>query len=681
MLHSTVATKVVKQPIILILFFLATGILANYHLRPSFAVISLYTAVAVLLFAFSFTKSQRSLHPRPYFLLATCMLSFGTGMLTHWLHYAPNNNLHYSHLLTDSEVPVIKGVVTERLKPTDYYQKYYFKVQSVNKEPAMGQLLLAVPKDSLQKPLHSGDILVIVDNPQPISKSSNPNQFDYSEYMAKQNIFHQLRLKENYIAAGREKNSDYYLGTLRASLINSFDIHNYPTKVKNMINALLLGQRQDMDKQTSEEYTNAGVIHILAISGLHFATLFYILSLLLTPLRKFNKSGELWQLVIVLAILWTFAFITGLSASVVRSVVMFSFVGIGRYFNRNSNIFNSIAVSMLVLLLAKPNFLFDVGFQLSYAAVFAIVWLQPLYSRVRTSKYKAVNYLTDTIVISLIAQIGVLPLSLYYFNQFPLLFLLANIIVIPLSTAVLLLALVVLILNFTIPYVAIWVGKALAILITSMNEFTAWIASFESLVIEDIPFTLLLNIALYACIILAVRWMYQKSYKRTMAVLASVLAFQLVFTVTSLGAKTGNELIVFNNRENTLITVKNMQRIALHSNDSLAAGTAAIKDYNKENFNPALTTLPLKNILWHNNKRILILDSLSAYPSNVSPDILLLTQSPKTNIEHILLQLKPKQVVADATNYKSYISRWKATCKKLEIPFHDTTDKGFFKVD
>ena len=149
-------------------------------------------------------------------------------MLSHWLHYTPNNRLHYTHLIADDETPVIKGVITERLKPNDYYEKYYFKVTSVDKQAATGQILVSVPKDSLQDQLHAGDELIIADTPQPILKSLNPYQFDYSEYMAKQNIFHQLRLKDNYIAAGKVENFDYYVELLRLKLINRFNIHNYP---------------------------------------------------------------------------------------------------------------------------------------------------------------------------------------------------------------------------------------------------------------------------------------------------------------------------------------------------------------------------------------------------------------------------------------------------------------------
>jgi competence protein ComEC len=349
---------------------------------------------------------------------------------------------------------------------------------------------------------------------------------------------------------------------------------------------------------------------------------------------------------------------------------MFSFVAIGQYSNRNSNIINSLALSMLVLLLAKPAFLFDVGFQLSYAAVFAIVWLQPLYKRVKPSKHKVVNYLADTVIVSLVAQLGVLPLSLYYFNQFPLLFLLANIIVIPLSTAILLLGIVVLVLNFIFPSLAIVLGNILSHAITLMNNFIEWIASFDHLVLKDISFTLVLNITLYIIIILLVRWMYKRSYARTAMLLSSLIVFQLAYTLTALRAQSGNEMVIFQNRKATILAVKEAEQIAIYSRDSMVAETSVVKEYSKENFNDTLFMVPLENVMWFNNKRILVLDSLAIEPGNANPDILVLTQSPKVNLERLLAELKPTQVIADGTNYKSYVARWQATCTKANIPFH-----------
>lgn len=672
--------KALRFPIISITLFFAAGILAGYGLSIPIEFIYAFSAIALAAIIAAYTIAKKQLLPKPYFGMATWLFAFAIGMLVQHLHYPPNQQLHYTHLMQNGETPVLKTVVSERLKPNEFSEKYYFEVLAADGKPATGKLLVTIPNDSLHKLLVPGDAYFIADDLKPIKGALNPYQFDYAAYMEKQGVFHQVRLKDNFVKAGHINTFDSYIGSLREKLIRSFDIHNFDAKTRNVINALLLGQRQDMDKETSDSYANAGVLHILAISGLHFSMLFYILTLLLRPLNRFQRRGELFQLFLILALLWGFAFITGLSASVVRSVVMFSIILIGQYANRNTNIYNSLALSMLLLLLAKPMFLFDVGFQLSYIAVFAIVWLQPIYKKARVSN-TAVNYTIDTVLISLAAQIGVLPLSLYYFNQFPLLFLVANLVVIPLSNVILVLGLIVLLLNFIAPPVALFFGHALEWLIMAMNSFIALVASFDKLVLKDIPFTLLLNISLYVILILMVLWMFKKSYARTMALLVSVLVFQGIYTLTVWNSKSHDELVVFTNWNNPMLAAKEDSRITIYSNDSLALESTVIKSYRKGSFAHDIAIKPLHNLLWHDGNKVLVIDSTASYVPAMKPDVLVLVHSPKVNMERMLLQLKPKQVVADATNYRSYIARWAATCHKQKIPFHATAEKGSFRIE
>jgi len=143
-------------------------------------------------------------------------------------------------------------------------------------------------------------------------------------------------------------------------------------------------------------------------------------------------------------------------------------------------------------------------------------------------------------------------------------------------------------------------------------------------------------------------------------------------------AKNSGELVVFHNRDATVLAQKENSRITIFSTDSLALDNRTVKAYNKGNFNQNITLAPLQNLLWHKGNKILVLDSLSLYPDNAKPDVILLTQSPKVNMERLLQKLKPKQVVADATNYKTYVARWAATCRKQNIPFHATAEKGYY---
>ena len=150
--------------------------------------------------------------------------------------------------------------------------------------------------------------------------------------------------------------------------------------MRSVIKALLLGQRNDLSTELLDSYKNAGAIHILALSGLHIGILLLLLNYLFYPLT-YLKNGIIFKTVLVLLCLWSFAFVAGLSASVVRAVTMFSFFAYGKALNRVNNGFNLTAISAFGLLFFNPNYLFQVGFQLSYAAVIAIIWIYPKLQR------------------------------------------------------------------------------------------------------------------------------------------------------------------------------------------------------------------------------------------------------------------------------------------------------------
>nr|WP_294935945.1 ComEC/Rec2 family competence protein [uncultured Flavobacterium sp.] len=668
-----------KFPLIPITLFFALGIVFYFYWRLAFLWILVLCLFSALCFGVSFWRSGRKLLQDNFFGIFTYIISFSFGILAHSLHFEPGYENHYSHFTSDSNT--LQGTISERLKPNKHSEKYYFKISQIDGKEVFGKVLLNVPKKEIAQQYHSGNELIINSDLQLIPKQFNPYQFDYSAYLEKQNVFHQLYLKSgNHIQISTRHNFDYYVEQYRNTLLNSFAIHNFSPGTENIIKALLLGQRQDMDRETATNYTNAGVIHILAISGLHIAILYALLLLILKPLHRFRK-GKLLQFLIILGFLWVFAILSGLSASVVRSVVMFSFMSLGLYLNKSGNIYNTLAVSMLAILLINPNLLFDVGFQLSYLAVFAIVWLQPFYKSVSISKYRVINYFVDTLTISFAAQIGVLPLSLYYFNQLPLLFLLANLVVIPLSSFVLVLGITVLLFNFILPELALFLGRLLSYCIEIMNNYISWVASFERFVIKDIPFSFALLLISYIALAALVFWLYEKQAKRLLLFLSASLVLQVLLLTTFWQTKQGSEFIVFNSRKSTLITEKQGDKIFVYTNDSLATENTNLKAYNRGNFNLKMEMRPLGNVISYRDQKILLIDSLGIYKIGQQPNVVLLTQSPKINLTRVIQELHPQKIIADATNYRSYVKRWKATCEKEKIPFHATAEKGFYRID
>ena len=138
-------------------------------------------------------------------------------------------------------------------------------------------------------------------------------------------------------------------------------------------------------------------------------------------------------------------------------------------------------------------------------------------------------------------------------------------------------------------------------------------------------------------------------------------------------------MIIFNKTKAPIIGEKNGDNITFISNDTIDKNRM-LKTYLVAQFNPITSQKPLGNLLYFNNQKILILDASGVYPESVKPDVVLVTKSPKINFERLLIDLKPKMVVADASNYKSFLEQWKASCKKEKIPFHATSEKGFYQL-
>jgi competence protein ComEC len=441
--------------------------------------------------------------------------------------------------------------------------------------------------------------------------------------------------------------------------------------------ALLFGEKTELSKEISTNYTQAGIIHILAISGLHIALIYGIVLWLTKPLLRFKK-GKLYIFLISICILWFYAILAGFSASIVRAAVMFSVVTFAKMINRQSNIYNSLAVSALLLLVFNPNYLFDVGFQLSFAAVLSIVIFQPLVRKYSYSKHLIILKIKELLLISLVAQVGVLPLILYYFGQFPLLFLLANLITIPLSSLILILGLALIPFNILLPKVAVYLSVLVNFLIELMNAFTAWIVKFDVFIIKNIAFHEVLVLLLYLLIGTIVYFVYFPKSKNFKAILVSIIIFQLGYFLLNSNEQNNNEFGVFNSMKNTLF-VETKNNESVFYTDDLANSKSSIEAYTRGKFVKKYRIEPIKNV-YSFNKKILCIDSLGVYTTKQKPEIVLLIQSPKINLNRLISTIKPEQIIADGSNYKSYIQLWKATCEQEKIPFHATAEKGFYRL-
>lgn len=667
--------KFIKFPIVPILGGFSVGIVIQYYFSVPLFYILIGLFLNVICFCIGYYFNIKKKLNALFFEGFVVLLCLNLGALAIYFNVQINSKSHLSNFI--SEKNIVQGVVSEKLKSTTYYDKFVLKTAQINTQNCIGKIILYVPK-KLNKEIEVGNKIKLYETPKIIQNALNPNQFDYAKYLKNQNVFHEIKIKEtNTIFISKDTNFYYYINLIKSKLLKSYVLQNFQIDNYNLLMALLFGEKTELSKEINSNYKQAGIMHILAISGLHIALIYGIILRLTKPLLRLKK-GKLYIFFISLSVLWFYAILAGFSASIVRAAVMFSLVALAKIVNRQSNIYNSLAVSALLLLVYNPNYLFDVGFQLSFAAVFSIVIFQPFVRKYSYDKNKIILKTKELLLISLVAQMGVLPLILYYFGQFPLLFLLANLIAIPLSSLILILGLALIPFNFLLPKLAIYLSILVNFLIEIMNNFTAWIVKFDVFIIRNIAFHEVLVLLLYLIIGTILYFIYYLKIKNLKPILIAILIFQLGYFYLNSSEKNNNEFGVFNIMKNTLF-VETKNNESIFYTDDFANSKSSIETYTRGKFVKNYRIASIKNV-FNFNKKILCVDSSGVYNTKQKPDIVLLIQSPKINLKRLISTIKPEQIIADGSNYKSYIKLWKATCEQEKIPFHATAEKGFYRL-
>ncbi len=649
---------------------------------------SVWTLVfaAIFLFiglVFSFFRAEKSFRFPFGFFLFSATLFVCIGMLSMELTKPKNQKKHYSHFLNANNTSSLR--IHKILKPNDYYFKMEAEVLQLNKNKTQGKILVQLERKNLPKELSVDAIIFTTNQFSEVRKAMNPFEFDYNDYLKKQDIHHQIVLKnDTYTLLSKQSKTLYgFAHNLREKINNRLKEQDFSKDELSIFNAILLGQRQDLSKETFEIYKNAGAIHILAVSGLHIGIILLLLNFLLQPLER-GKHGKIIKLVLVVLFLWFYAFLAGLSASVIRAVTMFTAIAIGITLNRPSGVKNSLVVSLFFLLLLHPLFLFDVGFQLSYTAVFSIVWLQPFFSNLWKPKHKITHYFWQLLTVSFAAQLGILPLSLFYFHQFPGLFFISSLVIIPFLGFILGFGFLVAILALTdgLPQFLV---DFYEIFLASMNTFVAFISAQESFIFKNISFSIVLLISSYALLIFTINLLKYRNTKNVSLFLMAVLCIQLTFFYEKKKKHDKSEFIVFQETASTIFLHRKREKVLIYDNVSTKKNpfSRPLQAYVLGNNNLEIAEIqPIKNYYHLKNSSILVVDSLAIFmPLQIHPETVILTQSPKINLQRMLEILQPKTIVADGSNYRSYVNRWQKTCEKQKINFHDTSKKGAFVID
>lgn len=673
--------KVLDFPLAKITISFLLGIIVSYYTSPSILTAEIFLIFSITIFCTLYFFAAKRKKLNIIFGINTSIVSFFIGIITLQLQTDSYQESNYINSKTVFEKPqLITFTLREKLKSNDFNDRYVAIINQIEGKVYTGRIIVNIQKDSSKNKVILGNIIRVKTVLQSNTSSKNPNQFDYAKYLSNKQIYGQVYCRKSEIVINKNPKKDiwYYSGRLHSRIINNLENAHFNKDEMNVALALILGQQQEISADIIKDYQYSGTTHVLSVSGLHVGFIMLFINFILKPIPN-TRKGSFIKLISILISLAIFAVISGLSPPVLRSVVMFSFLAIGNHLRRSGNIYHTLLVSILLILLFEPYFLFDVGFQLSYLALFFIIWLQPILQKIWAPKHKITIYIWNALTVSFAAQIGTLPVCLYYFHQFPGLFFVTNIIILPLLSFIMIAGIIVMIFAvfYSPPMILVAIFEKSVYLLNLMIHF---VATFESFVIKDISFNFYYLITIYLLIIAGTIWLNKPSFNKTISLLLTIIIVQISFIYTKKEIESQQELIIYNTRKSTLISERIGKNISFITSDTLSKNNISTS-YLVGNFGVLKSSHKIKNTLFFNGKKILVIDSTGVYQNRTQPDILLLTQSPKVNLDRILKDLNPKIIIADASNSYSIIKSWKTTCLKKNIPFHATNEKGYYKLN
>ena len=659
--------------------FLIFGILAGYYCTIPLWLAASLSCVFLILMGIS-RRGKNILDNLPFGILSL-LCTICLGMMSVALALPENSIKYYANFKIPTE-QYLHLKINKTLKPNSYNERYIASVIEVDGIAAKGRILLISKKDTSLTKFIVDDEIYTLNLIEEIGLPLNPYQFNYPNYLEKLGINYQLKLNRQDCIIRKNPASTLsgLVAAFRLKIVSGLEKLNFGKEELSIIQALILGQRQELSEETYTNYKNAGAVHILAVSGLHIGIVLLFCKFLLKPLERFPR-GKTLVLILTVIILWGYAILAGLSSSVIRAVCMFSFVAYALYLNRPTNTFNILALSMFFILLAyDPMLLFTVGFQLSYAAVFSIFWLLPRLQQFWNPENIFFKKCWQLISVSLAAQIGVLPLSLYYFHQFPGLFFISNLLIIPFLGIILgsgFLIIVLALMNMLPDALAGIYNK----LITLMNLVIEWIARQESFIFKDIAFDSVQLVLSYLLIITAVYSLTEKKFKNIMALVLFVIAFQLWLISSTIIKSRKQKIIVFHKAGTTALLYQKGISLEINCADSVSV-ISLIKNLRvKENIQK-VNYETLKNSYRIKDDHLLILNRPGMiFHKLPKTEYVLLSNSPKVNFNRFLDSVKPKNIIADGSNYTSDIERWKKSCSNRNLPFYYTGEKGAFILE
>lgn len=613
-----------------------------------------------------------------------------------------NSQQHFGNL---NEGTAFIGIVTEAPIEKEKSYKTTLQIKAVLKDEqyiaTKGNCLTYFAKDSLAKKIQYGDEIIFTAAPITVTPPANPAQFNYKQYLSYRNIYHRVYLHAtDWKPLGKHKANTFIDAALRLRerMLAIFRNNKLEGQDYAVLSALTLGDADEINQETMDAFATSGTIHILSVSGMHVAIIFFAFEKLLFFMNR-RQSLKIIKSILLLLLLGSYAVLTGLSPPVLRSAAMLGLLVLGSAIGRQPVSMNIVSASAMALLFYNPFYLMDVGFQLSFLAIIGIVVLNQSIFNWVNARYWIARYFGGIISMSLAAQLATLPLLLLYFHQFPTYFLLANLILVPLSTFIIYGGMILLLCS-TWSWLALLISKTIAGMLYILFGTLRWIEQLPYALINKISISLTETLLLYL-IILSIILLFAGKQKRFIfsgiAMLCILLCIQITETFEQ---RRQRQLVIFSAPKSTAISFIDGRK------NYFLADAALLKDKKSMSFNirpywwqqgledetvlPNTDTFEVnKSSLYINNgfiqfqdKRIALVNAESNIRNlnnkKLKVDLVILSHNPRLTIQELQTIFEAKEIIFDSSNSIYRCKQWEEDCNSMGIKCHSVLKEGAY---
>ena len=527
-----------KQPLLLMLLCYVLGIFFCDLIPTSIHQTVFLMSFALVFTMLSFFKVKILKELKNYSL---GFLFFSVGVFSHYWHSKK------------SEIPNFQGKQTvvfqinKKLNSNKKYRKYEVLAKAEGNEI---NAILYVPKEEKQLDFKNYYQTKVYINK--VESPKNDFQFDYAKYLARKGIYYQSFATDEILEAPKKTLTiSEKIRQKRLEILNTIDGSKLPKREREFLKGIILADRTEMDAEMVSDFSKSGLVHFLAISGTHLAIIFWLILYLLKPIfpAKFRKI----PIVLSLLFIWSFTIFIDYGSSVVRSCLMitayYSFV----LLQRKPDLLHAMAIAGFAILIFDTHQVFDVGFQLSFVAVFGIFWLNtPILKNLPRPKNKIQDFLFNVVSMSLAAQMATLPLVIFYFHQYSFLSIVANVIIVPFSEIIIIFSLLMTVL-FAFKLEFSWLSFIYEKLVDFLLKSIHFFADQDWFFIKNIPLNWGELIILFVAIFL-LRGLFLHQSKTMLRFLGIALLFFMVRIIVDFYQfKKTETLVVENFNQKTII--------------------------------------------------------------------------------------------------------------------------------